>query len=189
MVNDVPTACFMDKLAKNTKTGMIKKPPPAPTKPETVPISKPCVINGTADVTIFGVAKFFCLGFLIIFDDAANITTEKISMISLGLETLTLFESVITSGNNGTNCERVKKTANKEGIPKSSTILKFTFLSIVFLMLPTAEVLPTIKREYAVAITGSIPTTYTRIGTVKMDPPLPTIPNVTPMNRASDKPI
>src|SRR5690606_31466515 len=145
--NDVPTACFIDKLAKNTKTGIIKNPPPAPTKPDTVPISKPCVIKGIADVTILGIAKFFCRGFLIIFDDAANITTEKISIINLGLETLTLFERVITSGNKGTNCERVKKTANNDGIPKSSTILKFTFLSIVFLILPTADVLPTIKSE------------------------------------------
>jgi hypothetical protein len=28
--SEVPTACFMGKLAKNNKAGIIKNPPPAP---------------------------------------------------------------------------------------------------------------------------------------------------------------
>src|SRR5690606_5405844 len=147
MVNEVPIACFIGRLAKKTNTGMIKNQPPAPTNPDTVPIKSPCDINGMAEVTIFGVVKFFCRGVLIIFDGAENINTEKIIINSLDFVMLTLLLKVKASGSNGSSCDRVKKTAKSDGIPKSNTILKFTFLSMVFLILPTAEVLPTIKRE------------------------------------------
>ena len=43
--NDVPTACFMGKLAKNNKAGIIKNPPPAPRKPVTIPTKKPITPN------------------------------------------------------------------------------------------------------------------------------------------------
>src|SRR5690554_2542570 len=147
MVNEVPIAFFIGKLAKKTKTGIIKKPPPAPTNPDIVPINNPCDINGIAEVTILGVAKFFCLGFLIIFEEAANMTTEKNIIISLDFEIVTLLLNVIASGSKGSSCDRVKKTAKSDGMPNNSTILKFTFLSMLFLILPTADVLPTINSE------------------------------------------
>src|SRR5690606_13771283 len=122
-------------------------------------------------------------------DDAANITTEKIIINSLDFVMLTLLLKLKASGSNGSSCDRVKKTAKSDGIPKSNTILKFTFLSMVFLILPTAEVLPTIIRESAVANKASIPTTYTKIRTVKIDPRLPTTPKVTPIKSANAKPM
>lgn len=39
--NEVPTDCFIDKLAKNNRAGMIKNPPPAPKKPIMKPTKKP----------------------------------------------------------------------------------------------------------------------------------------------------
>ena len=41
--NDVPTACFMGKLAKKSNAGMIKNPPPAPKKPVTIPTINPII--------------------------------------------------------------------------------------------------------------------------------------------------
>lgn len=35
------TACFIGKLAKNKRAGMIKNPPPAPRNPVTIPTKKP----------------------------------------------------------------------------------------------------------------------------------------------------
>ena len=39
--SEVPTACFIGKLAKNNKAGIIKNPPPAPKNPVTIPTKKP----------------------------------------------------------------------------------------------------------------------------------------------------
>ena len=41
MKSDVPTAIFIGFFAKISKVGTIKKPPPAPTKPESKPIRIP----------------------------------------------------------------------------------------------------------------------------------------------------
>ena len=40
MNNEVPMAFFMGKLANKTKDGIIKNPPPAPTKPMISPMIK-----------------------------------------------------------------------------------------------------------------------------------------------------
>ena len=39
--NEVPTAIFMGSLESTTKAGIIKNPPPAPTKPVSVPTINP----------------------------------------------------------------------------------------------------------------------------------------------------
>ena len=41
IINDVPTAFFIDKPPNKTKAGIIKKPPPAPTNPVNTPTNKP----------------------------------------------------------------------------------------------------------------------------------------------------
>ena len=41
--NEVPTACFIGKLAKNNNAGIIKKPPPAPKNPVTIPTKNPII--------------------------------------------------------------------------------------------------------------------------------------------------
>ena len=42
--NEVPTAIFIGSLLNITKAGMIKKPPPAPTKPVKTPTTAPSKI-------------------------------------------------------------------------------------------------------------------------------------------------
>ena len=44
IIREVATALFIGKLANNTKAGMIKKPPPAPTRPVRIPTTKPSII-------------------------------------------------------------------------------------------------------------------------------------------------
>ena len=41
MSSDVPMAVLIDSLTKFTKTGIIRKPPPAPIKPVSVPVNNP----------------------------------------------------------------------------------------------------------------------------------------------------
>ena len=48
--------------------------------------------------------------------------------------------------------------------------------------------MPTIKREYAVAVTGLIPNKYTRIGTESIEPPLPISPKIRPTIKAPKNP-
>ncbi len=43
MNNDVPTAVLNFNPVKKTKAGIIKNPPPAPTKPVKKPINKPSI--------------------------------------------------------------------------------------------------------------------------------------------------
>lgn len=43
--SEVPTACFMGKLAKNNKAGIIKNPPPAPKNPIINPIKNPIIAS------------------------------------------------------------------------------------------------------------------------------------------------
>ena len=45
MNSEVPMACFIDKLAKNNRAGMIKNPPPAPKNPVIIPITEPIIAN------------------------------------------------------------------------------------------------------------------------------------------------
>lgn len=42
--SEVPTASFMGNLASTTNAGIIKKPPPAPTKPVSAPTTSPSII-------------------------------------------------------------------------------------------------------------------------------------------------
>ena len=53
---------------------------------------------------------------------------------------------------------------------------------------PISEVVPTTKREYAVAVTGFIPNKYTRMGTERIEPPLPNRPNTRPTRNAPKYP-
>ena len=42
IAKEVPTAFFIGNFAKTTNAGIIKNPPPAPTKPTNVPTITPC---------------------------------------------------------------------------------------------------------------------------------------------------
>ena len=45
ITNEVPTATFISTLAKITRAGIIKNPPPAPTKPVIAPTTTPSNIT------------------------------------------------------------------------------------------------------------------------------------------------
>lgn len=46
MVRDDPTAVFMGSLPNSTNAGMMRKPPPAPNSPVTMPTAAPCRKRG-----------------------------------------------------------------------------------------------------------------------------------------------
>ena len=47
IISEVPIAFFIPKLVNTTKAGIIRNPPPAPTKPVTAPTKRPSInING-----------------------------------------------------------------------------------------------------------------------------------------------
>lgn len=73
--------------------------------------------------------------------------------------------------------------------PKPIPVLKSMFFSVIPLIAPNKAVDPTINKEYKKAVSGRIPKTVMRIGTVKIDPPLPTTPRVIPTINAKNKPI
>ena len=45
IIKEVATAFFIGNLAKRTKAGIIKKPPPAPTNPVNIPIINPSIVK------------------------------------------------------------------------------------------------------------------------------------------------
>ena len=44
IIKEVPIAFLISRLANKTKAGMIRNPPPAPTKPVTAPTIKPSIV-------------------------------------------------------------------------------------------------------------------------------------------------
>jgi len=86
----------------------------------------------------------------------------------------------ILSGIAGTKNRRVRYTAIKAGIAKITATFTSTIPLERFLILPTRDVVPTTNKEYAVAVTGLSASKYTKIGTVKIDPPPPNKPSVRP---------
>ena len=56
-------------------------------------------------------------------------------------------------------------------------------------MEPKRLVTPTINKEYAVAVTGVVSMTYTKIGKVRIEPPAPIRPIIRPTIIAAVKPI
>ena len=74
----------LGNFAKNNKAGMIKKPPPAPKKPVTIPIKKPIIPSCIKFVFPVVVLTSF---FLIIDTEAAIISKEKIIIIRKLFET------------------------------------------------------------------------------------------------------
>lgn len=80
----------------------------------------------------------------------------------------------------GINQSLVANTTAREGIPKTKTVLKSTLFWRALCTPPNKAVDPIINKEYAVANTGLTPIIYTKIGTAKIDPPLPIKPNEIP---------
>ena len=82
IIKEVPIAIFISNPANKTNAGIIKKPPPAPTKPVTTPTTRPSV---KTKMELFFKEKFF--GFfslffcLIIMVAARIINAEKTNII------------------------------------------------------------------------------------------------------------
>ena len=95
----------------------------------------------------------------------------------------------IISGKLGTTNLLEKTTPRIEGIPNKSAVLKLTSFCFMYPKEPIKLVVPTTKRDKAVAVTAPILKIYTKTGTPKILPPPPIIPMTRPMMSAKKYPI
>src|ERR1035437_1475296 len=72
--------------------------------------------------------------------------------------------------------------------PKRSALVIRTFPARQCPTAPTRLVVPTTGKLMAIASLGSNPSTYTKTGTVRIDPPPPNRPSVSPMTKAMASP-
>lgn len=184
ITSDVPTASFMGIPARITRAGIIRKPPPAPTSPVKIPTRAPSRI--VKSIVLYG-EIVSCDGDVLygrIIENAAStmIIAKRIRMNESLL--IVKYPREIIFGRCGMIQRRVTYTEMMDGIPKSIAVLICTFPFRYCWILPIRAVTPTIKSEYAVAVEVGICRTYTSIGTVSMDPPLPIRPREIPTKRA-----
>ncbi len=85
----------------------------------------------------------------------------------------------------GNNQWRILKAVISEGVPKISAMRMETCPFFTDFNPPASEVSPTMNREYVVAVTTSSLSRYTRMGTVRMDPPAPSMPSERPTTNAA----
>lgn len=143
--SEVPVAVFIGKPVSRTNAGMMRKPPPAPTKPVSSPIKVP-------SKTMSKVLYFFREGCIslrprIMVKDANTIRTAKRPSKKSRFVTTNSPVVSITSGNAGTINLRVKKMVTMEGIPNRKPVLIFTKWSRYLGTAPAKLVVPTIKSE------------------------------------------
>jgi len=79
---------------------------------------------------------------------------------------------------------RVKKMAVTEDIKKKTDVLGWINPFLKLVKEPMILESATMKREYGVAVNGEIPNKYTRIGTVRIEPPPPINPKKSPTKTA-----
>lgn len=156
--SEVTIAFFIGILPKSTNAGMMRNPPPAPTKPARMPTEVPCKKRITfflASTLPSPVVRL--LGFLIIDTEERIITIENITIKETSLVKSTpLIENKIF-GITGMIKALVRYTDMMDGMPKMNTIGKITDFWMIPLIPPIKEVMPTINKEYVVARIGSIP--------------------------------
>src|SRR5690625_874893 len=70
------------------------------------------------------------------------------------------------------------------GMPNSSTLRQSICLRAANGIMPTRLIPPTMASDPAIATLSGWPSTYTRIGTVRMEPPEPSRPRLAPTARA-----
>lgn len=80
---------------------------------------------------------------------------------------------------------RVSSSTITDGIEKVRASFIFKLPDFKFLKEAIEDVIPTIKSECVVALSGVTPNKYTKIGTANMEPPLPISPSEIPINSDS----
>lgn len=130
MINkEVAIAFFIGSLPKNTNEGMIKNPPPAPTKPVSIPTEKPASItNGIFSLIWLSSSSLVHFSHLLIIEyEAPIIIIEKSKSMDKSL-LISMPPKLNFSGIQGMRITLEKYTDKTEGIPKYSTDGKCIFL-------------------------------------------------------------
>ena len=116
IINEVATAFFIGNFAAKTRVGIIRKPPPTPTKPVSSPTKTP--FSAILYLLISLLPAVIIIFFLIIEKEAAIINTANTSMMN---RSLVKGNSKIVNnilGKNGTTNFRMMKMEIKLGMPK-----------------------------------------------------------------------
>lgn len=145
MNRDVPDAVFIGSRVNNTRAGIIRKPPPAPTSPVRKPMSDPSrIVNG-----IRMLLGWFTTSFLprIMEIDARIIKIANTPSNKRRLVTTTPLLSMKMEGIAGTTQRRVTKIVMMDGMPNNSPVLMLTSCSLYFGIAPARLVVPTMKSE------------------------------------------
>ena len=138
-------AFFMGSLPNNTKAGIIKNPPPAPTIPVNMPSAKPTNMSVSPYTGNTPSSSF--LFFPKIMDNAeTNIKLAKNNMIKL-LLVKTLFPKCNKEGIPGKINFREIKTPMTEGPPKTKIVLISTKPCLSLEMTPAILLNPTTHSE------------------------------------------
>ena len=145
--SEVAMAFLTGSLVNKIRAGIIRKPPPAPTKPVTMPIKNPSIKMMRyfkPTVRVYGATSFFCLS---IKKAAVNMSNPKKIIIpdSFKIEYVPILNS--RSGNIGIKNLRERKTPINDGTENRKPILKSTnFLKLLFIV-PKVDETPTINKE------------------------------------------
>jgi hypothetical protein len=143
--SEVPTAVLNGRPVRNTSAGIIKNPPPAPTRPVKKPINVPSTM--TRNTRNFPLSELASRGLRINRKDASTINTAKIPSSSSRLVKTKSFASKIIAGMAGTIQCRVAKIVAMEGMPKRNPVLRLTRFSRYFGIAPAKLVMPTMNNE------------------------------------------
>lgn len=186
---------FIQCSLSKTSVGIIRKPPPAPTKAVKLPTSKATSVVFKWLAFAFGVwakqSVSFCLAFFIIDMDAKNITTanksnRKISFVSTNPATVKS-----SFGNSGKIIFSCKNKLTKDGNKKKTAVFRSTNFFLIF----PESANKSSHSHHKHGIMRGFPACflmwkrYTKIGKARMVPPLPIKPSDKPISKADIYPI
>ncbi|AUX27913.1 uncharacterized protein SOCEGT47_085130 [Sorangium cellulosum] len=175
--SEVPTAVRIGSPPRRTSAGTTRKPPPAPTRPVMKPTRAPWAMNPGArrGPRPLGASAGSSSRPRSIAPAVASITAAKA-------------RSKRPAGTWRATCPPAKPPA-APARPKESPSRHATRPARAWATVATALVAPITRSDVAMALLASSPRTYTRSGTVRMEPPPPSAPSVKPMGKDKSPPM
>mmetsp|Transcript_125124 Transcript_125124/g.400768 ORF Transcript_125124/g.400768 Transcript_125124/m.400768 type:complete len:217 (-) Transcript_125124:61-711(-) len=192
--SDVPRASRMSRPASSTSAGTTRNPPPAPTRPVTTPTTKPSRIMRHRGCSCFSASTKLASGTTNLPFSSAELSSSASAAAGFWLpQSMANEVAMAMSAKRISNTRPDRKPAqmppkNEPAMPdkpKMAPILQATFPARACATSAARLVMPTTTSDMAMAFLGSTPSTYTKIGTVKMEPPPPSNPRDTPMKKDS----
>ena len=167
----VATAFGIDSPPSKASAGTTRKPPPAPTRPVTKPTIRPSRTMRNNGSPACGRPVVDCLRPRIIATAVTAITTPKAARRSGPGRSAPIWPPT--------------KAPAMPAAPKMTPVFHRTLPARACAIRPNSDVTATTNKLAVIACFGSNPATYTSSGVVRMEPPPPRSPRVSPTTRAS----